>query len=106
MLQAISKELKSEGIQGVDLLLVDFFLFEISQNITEPPLETFDHDEVRDQIANIGIMLGFDTDTEVSVAHGAQVDVVWRARIANLGMVTYVFEVHKSGSIDFYLWLV
>jgi hypothetical protein len=28
------------------------------------------------------------------------VDVVWRARIGNLGMVTYVFEVHKSGSMD------
>lgn len=101
VLQAISKELKSEGIQDVDLLLVDFFLFEIiSQKITEPPPETFDHDEVRDQIERIGMMLGFDTDTEVAVAHGAQVDVVWRARIANLGMVTYVFEVHKSGSID------
>lgn len=27
-------------------------------------------------------------------------DVVWRARIGNLGVVTYVFEVHKGGSID------
>jgi hypothetical protein len=25
---------------------------------------------------------------------------VWRAKIANLGVVTYVFEVHKKGSID------
>lgn len=27
-------------------------------------------------------------------------DVVWRARIANPGTVTYVFEVHRFGSID------
>ena len=51
-------------------------------------------------IRDIGVMLGFDADTEVQVAHGARVDVVWRARIGNLGMVTYVFEVHRSGSID------
>ena len=25
---------------------------------------------------------------------------LWRAKIANLGVVTYVFEVHKSGAID------
>jgi len=34
------------------------------------------------------------------VGHGARVDNVWRARIGNLGLVTYVFEVHKTGSID------
>jgi len=28
------------------------------------------------------------------------VDVLWRAQIGNLGVVTYVFEVQKSGSID------
>lgn len=27
-------------------------------------------------------------------------DVVWRVRIANLGVITYVFEVHRKGSID------
>jgi len=26
--------------------------------------------------------------------------VVWQARIANLGIVTYIFEVQRSGSID------
>lgn len=26
--------------------------------------------------------------------------MIWRAKIANLGVVTYVFEVHKRGSID------
>jgi len=34
------------------------------------------------------------------VAKSARVDVIWRVRIANLGMITYVFEVHRKGSID------
>ena len=87
------------------MLFVDFFLYEVSgETIDEKPpvqvAETFDHDEVRDLIESIGGMLGFDADTEVKVAHGAKVDDVWRAKIGNLGLVTYVFEVHKSGSID------
>jgi len=45
-------------------------------------------------------MLGFEADTEVQVAHGARVDVVWSARIGNLGIINYVLEVHKRGSID------
>ncbi|NOZ28518.1 MAG: hypothetical protein GXP39_10765 [Chloroflexi bacterium] len=113
LLQLIAQELARAGVPDVDLLLVDFFLYEVAQakkvraetGLPEPlegaqPTETFDHDEVRDLIVQIGAGLGFDTDTEVKVAHGAVVDAVWRARIANLGLVTYVFEVHRSGSID------
>ena len=102
VLRSISEELKAAGFQDVDLLFVDFFLYEVSQTTPgpEPKPEEFDHDEIRDVIRDIGVMLGFDADTEVQVAHGARVDVVWRARIGNLGMVTYVFEVHRSGSID------
>lgn len=103
LLGAIAEELRQAGVEQVDLLLVDYFLYEVIQQ-TEPPdltvPEDFDHNEMRDIIAGVGEMLGFDTNTEVQVAHGAKVDVVWRARIGNLGMVTYVFEVHKSGSID------
>ncbi len=101
----ILNELKNAGIStdyAMDLIFVDFFLFVVSQGlptvIYNGPI--FDHDEIRDLTENIGVMLGFETDTEVNVAHGARVDVVWRTRIGNLGMVTYVFEVHKSGSID------
>jgi hypothetical protein len=92
---------------------LDFFLYEVAQSAkgtvevgVRPERELrlqegeFDHDEIRDLLADIGGSLGFDTDTEVKVAHGARVDVVWRARIANLGLVTYVFEVHRSGSMD------
>jgi len=102
VLRSISKELEVAGFRDVDLLFVDFFLYEVTQTTPgpTPKPEEFDHDEIRDLIQNIGVMLGFDADTEVRVAHGAKVDVVWRARIGNLGMVTYVFEVHKAGSID------
>jgi hypothetical protein len=37
---------------------------------------------------------------EKEIAKGARVDVIWRAKIANLGVVSYVFEVHRGGSID------
>lgn len=110
LLQAIGRELAQAGVPDVDLLLVDFFLYEVAQageagtvpvpRDREEKVITFDHDEIRDVIAQIGDSLGFQTDTEVRVAHGAVVDAVWRARIANLGLVTYVFEVHRSGSID------
>ncbi len=112
ILVAIAAELAKDGIKDVDLLFVDFFLYEVAQNPvaappvvltpgkTSKPATTFDHDEVRDLLASLGASLGFDSSTEVKVAHGARVDVVWRARIANLGLVTYVFEVHHNGSID------
>lgn len=103
VLLAIAAELRQAAIADPDLLLVDFFLYDVAAHSGEglpPSLDTFDHNEIRDLVYSIGVMLGFDADTEVTVAHGAQVDVVWRARIGNLGMVTYVFEVHRSGSID------
>ena len=77
-----------------------FFLYQVSQTSKPPEPESFDHDEIKDMIQNIGIMLGFEAETEDQIGYGAKVDVVWRARIGNLGLVTYVFEVHKSGFID------
>jgi len=105
VLHAIAEQLRQAGVTDPDLLLVDFFLYDVAAHpgkelVPAPSPEGFDHNEIRDLVHSIGIMLGFDADTEVKVAHGAQVDVVWRARIGNLGMVTYVFEVHRSGSID------
>jgi len=64
------------------------------------PEEDFDHDEIREMLLQIGQGLGFEVDSEVPLAPGAKVDVVWRARIGNLGKVRYVFEVHKEGSVD------
>lgn len=103
LLQAIAKELVARAINAnlADLLLVDFFLFEVTrQEVPTPKAEIFDHDEVKDLVKSIGMNLGFDVNSEVPIAHGATVDVVWRAHIGNLGSVTYVFEAHRSGSID------
>lgn len=81
---------------------VDYFLYLISLYKGEKDEENidFDHDEIRDKIAEIGNFLGFETLVEHTVAKGAKVDVIWQAKIANLGLVRYVFEVHKKGSID------
>lgn len=107
LLAAIASEVKNLALrpQSIDLFIVNCFLFQVAQSAS--PEErgaasgvTAGHDEIRDMLAAIGAILGFDTDVEFSIAHGAKVDVVWRARIGNLGVVTYVFEVQKGGSID------
>jgi hypothetical protein len=105
LVATIAHEIERSGLKEVDLLLVDYFLYEVAQ--AKPAEErpaalevTAGHDEIRDMIEAIGAMLGFDTEIEFPVAHGAKVDVVWRARIGNLGIVTYVFEVQMGGSID------
>lgn len=108
LLQAVAEEMRHAGLQEVDLLVVDFLLYHVAKPQDDTgvavhqvqALGGFDHDEIRDLVATIGQNLGFETETEVLVARGAKVDVVWRTRIGNLGMVTYVFEVHRSGSID------
>jgi len=107
----IGNYLKEIGLKGADLLAVDYFLYEVwateKRKLEHKEVKTieilgkeFDHDEVRDFIRDIGNWLGFEVDIEKNIAPGARVDCIWMARIANLGIVTYVFEVHKSGSID------
>ena len=95
-------------IEPIDMLIVDFYLYVITETTTEKtkiaPKKTledekdFDHDEIKDLTAEIGFMLGFESNTEVKVAHGSVVDVVWSTKIGNLGVVKYIFEVQKSGS--------
>lgn len=58
------------------------------------------HDELKIKIATIGSWLGFEIETEKSIATGAVIDTVWKAKISNLGQITYVFEVQDRGSID------
>ena len=104
----IADELAAAGLPKPDLFGVDYFLYEVAQSppgpvITPPDNEKekqFDHDEIGEHLRDIGIWLGFQADTRQKVSHGAEVDVLWRAQIGNLGVVTYVFEVQKSGSID------
>jgi len=90
-----------------DLLYVDLFLFFIATKGTkreEVAIEEedydFDHDEIVEKLVELGSGLGFEASSEVQVAKGARVDVLWQARIANLGVVSYVFEVQRGGSID------
>lgn len=105
VLRAIAAELPQVNAKTPDLLFVDYFLFQVTEptpqaDVPVVAIFTFDHDEMRDLIESIGSMLGFETDTEKQIGRGAKVDVIWRSHIGNLGLVTYVFEVHKSGSMD------
>jgi hypothetical protein len=95
----------------VNLLELDYYLWEIADAFENEVLEEGTskkitisnksrHHEIRDKIAGIGSGLGFEVDTEKPIAIGARVDVVWKAKIANLGVITYVFEVQDKGSID------
>jgi hypothetical protein len=98
--------------QSMDLTLVDLFLYYVyqrnvyQQEIVETTPEDeqedydFDHDEIVDKLVTLGNGLGFEVEQEKLIAKGARVDVIWRAKIANLGVVSYVFEVHREGSID------
>ncbi len=85
-----------------DLLDVDYFLYYvlISDIGPESSEEVPDHDDIIEMVLNIGKGLGFDVSSEVPLTTGARVDVVWSARIGNLGELKYVFEVHVKGSID------
>jgi hypothetical protein len=107
ILKIIKSELEKHLGKDIDFLVfADVFLYYIVEYYkTEPfkrPKEIleFDHDEIRDLIERIGNILGFDTEIEVNIAPGARIDVIWKAKIGNLGQVKYVFEVHRSGSID------
>jgi hypothetical protein len=99
--------LKQDGYKNVDLLFLDYFFWEIYDKIlrqqkisTIKKTSTSRHEEILEKVAQIGSWLGFETETEKQIATGARVDVVWRARIANLGAVSYVFEIQEKGSID------
>jgi hypothetical protein len=111
VLKGLANDLKGEGYKDVDLLFVDYFLWEIWDKFarhekTRKPFgkakgkPSSKHDELRDKVAEIGSWLGFEVETEKFITTGARVDVVWRARIANLGAVSYIFEVQDRGSID------
>lgn len=97
-LKEIGQYLKNNGFERSDLMFVDEFLYFI---VTRKPeaepmkMSDFDHDEIRDKLVQIGLWLGFEALYEHKIAKGAKVDVVWKAKIANLGTVAYVFEVHK-----------
>jgi hypothetical protein len=115
LMKVIKAELLAHDIPELDLLGIDYFLFEVwkaewvkresivledSLPSEATSLTDFVHDDMIEQILTIGQFLGFEVHKEKPIAPGAKVDAVWQARIANLGVVTYVFEVQRRGSYD------
>ena len=119
--KGIAKEMSKLGISMANLLTVDYFIWhelQFEENLSqiheklkasqkESPVELVDattsefiHDEVKENLKDIGLWLGFKTETEIKVADGSKVDAVWEATIGNMGRVIYVFEVQTKGSID------
>lgn len=114
----ISVELEKIGEEDYDLLAVDYFLWdeilpyaeskeEISTSKREIKLKNIStiesislHDEIKEKLEIIGKLLGFESRSEVKITTGAIVDVVWEAKIGNMGKAIYVFEVQSKGSID------
>jgi len=112
LLFEIRDELTSHNLPAVDLLGINYFLYAIRnkdegmetpllEGASIPPTITdFDHDEAIDQLLTIGQWLGFEVEKEKLISPGSKVDVIWQARVANLGVVTYVFEVQRHGNRD------
>ena len=118
--KGIVVELQKAGIKEVNLLTVDYFMwdelqvednlsqvFGKSEGVKVPSMEDVDaetskfiHNEIRDKLSDIGTWLGFKSQIEVKVADGSKVDTIWEATIGNMGRVIYVFEVQSKGSID------
>lgn len=114
----ISQKLSEAGVDNVDMLVVDYFLWdevfplaEKKAPAAEPEKETTEqhvtakeskslHDEIKNKLVDIGKLLGFDSRSEVKITTGAVVDAVWEAKIGNMGKAIYVFEVQSKGSID------
>ncbi len=84
-----------------DLFTLDFLLFYISiEKPEEVLIKDFEHDVVVEQVLELGDGLGFEVEKEVNIARGCRIDALWRSRIANLGVISYAFEVHRRGSRD------
>lgn len=84
---------------------LDYFLFHVSEIEEEEEEEApdefeFDHDTIQGKLLEIGDGLGFDVEDEYDAGPRAQIDVRWSTRVANLGVISYAFEVHHKGSPD------
>jgi len=99
------KQISQEFSEINDFFSLDYLLFYMSA-LSIPkqgkPIITndFDHDLVIEQVIKLGDGLGFDVKKEFTVTKGCRLDAIWKSRIANLGTITYAFEVHRKGSRD------
>ncbi len=114
--KSIAAGLKDADAEDYDLLAVDYFMWDEILPLAEKGAHdalaapepkksttadfTSLHDEVKGKLVAIGELLGFESRSEVKIAAGAVVDVVWEAKIGNMGKAVYVFEVQSKGSID------
>lgn len=110
----IKEKLNENNVTNVDLLIVDYMFWDIVYPLSkkEKNEETIDdiqiekdekqfiHNDIINQIVEIGQWLGFESKSEVKIADGAVVDAIWQAQIGNMGKVIYAFEVQTHGSID------
>ena len=109
----IEQEMISNNIKNVNLLIVDYMFWDVvypmskKENIElveeieiEKDTKLFVHNDIINQIVEIGQWLGFESKSEVKIADGAVVDAIWQAQIGNMGKVIYAFEVQTHGSID------
>lgn len=110
VMQVALEEIGAADARFTDLLALDPLLHCLAlqdQRSDHPtaawhwdPSADFNHNEVIDQLLQLGDGLGFEVDKEVPIAPGCRVDALWRSRIANLGTIAYAFEVHRRGSRD------
>lgn len=114
--QKIELELRNNGFSDVNLLTVDYFIWDElqiiknsnQQNIIQVPdpnslnnqKAKSIHNEIRDKLADIGTWLGFESKIEIKIADGSKVDAIWESSIGNMGKIIYVFEVQTKGNID------
>lgn len=115
----IAGGLEAAGERDVDLLAVDYFMWDELLPLAEkqePSRETAAtpdaekpatvkesrslHEEIKEKLVAIGELLGFESQSEVRITAGAVVDAVWEAKIGNMGKAICVFEVQSKGSID------
>ena len=110
----IQQEMLKEEISNVNLLIVDYMFWDIVYPMAkkevvqvveeeiqiEKDTKQFIHNDIINQIVEIGQWLGFESKSEVKIADGAVVDAIWQAQIGNMGKVIYAFEVQTHGSID------
>ena len=81
---------------------MDYLLYFVAELEKEKEASeyTFEHDPTVNEIIQLGDGLGFEVEKEFHVTHGCRLEAIWRTRLANLGVIKYAFEVHKSGSRD------
>lgn len=110
----IRNKLQEETNSKADLLVVDYLFWDIMYPISKKEVSVnkieevqiekdekqFIHNDIINQIVEIGQWLGFESKAEVKIADGAIVDAIWQAQIGNMGKVIYAFEVQTHGSID------